>query len=207
MITRPLRSKVTDVGLFLAGLMGVSSTLFGGVQSLHRSLDTVVLQSGDRVVLKTRAGEVISLREDDNVSFPGDSIFETLSARQSTVVEGLVGPGSPMIGQSIASLKFRRRYGVYSLAVHRAGENVSRDLDSVILQVGDTILMEGSAEDLERLSTEQNLINLAEPRDRPFRRTKGSLRCRHHVGGYSIISSWFCSYHSFSIGRGCSGFY
>lgn len=165
-------SKVTDVGLFRRA-DGRVIDVIRGRESLHRALDTVILQPGDRVVLKTRAGEVISLREDDNVSFPGDSsIFETLSARQSTVVEGLVGPGSPMIGQSISSLKFRRRYGVYSLAVHRAGENVSRDLDSVILQVGDTILMEGSAEDLERLSAEQNLINLAEPRDRPFRRTK-----------------------------------
>jgi di/tricarboxylate transporter len=87
-------------------------------------------------------------------------------------VEGLVGPGSAVAGHPVGSLRLRRRYGVYPLAVHRAGENVSRDLDSVVMQVGDTVLMEGSAEDLERLSIDQGLINLSEPKDRPFRRTK-----------------------------------
>ncbi|NKD77569.1 SLC13 family permease [Haematospirillum sp. H1815] len=143
-----------------------------GEESLRRDLDRVVLEAGDRVILKTRAGEVISLREDSKVEFPGAHALEPLIARQATIAEGLVGPGSPMAGHPVGNLRLRRRYGVYPLAVHRAGENVSRDLDSVVLQVGDTVLMEGSAEDLERLSTDQGLINLSEPKDRPFRRTK-----------------------------------
>lgn len=143
-----------------------------GEESLRRNLDSVVLEAGDRVILKTRAGEVISLREDSKVEFPGTHALEPLIARQATIVEGLVGPGSAMAGHPVGSLRLRRRYGVYPLAVHRAGENVSRDLDSVVIQVGDTVLMEGSAEDLERLSIDQGLINLSEPKDRPFRRTK-----------------------------------
>jgi di/tricarboxylate transporter len=80
-----------------------------------------------------------------------------------------------MLGHDLLSLRLRRRYGVYPLAVHRHGENVSQNLDAVVLKPGDTLLLEGTPEDVRRLSDDQGLINLSEPRERAFRRTKAPL--------------------------------
>ncbi|MEL6679127.1 MAG: SLC13 family permease, partial [Pseudomonadota bacterium] len=64
----------------------------------------------------------------------------------------------------------RRRYGVYPLAVHRRNQNLGRQLDDVIVRVGDTLLLEGNPEDIQRLAQDVDLVNIAEPRERPFRR-------------------------------------
>lgn len=146
-----------------------------GEESLRRQTDTLRLAAGDRVLLKTRAGEIMSLRQEGQVEFPGAHTLEPVGERQTIVVEGLVGPASPITGRRVGSLRLRRRYGLYLLAIHRAGENIGSNLDECILEPGDTLLFEGLPEDVRRISDELSLINLSEPSERPFRRTKAPI--------------------------------
>lgn len=166
--------KVTEVSLFQRA-EGRLIDVVRGEESLRRTLDGLLLEPGDRVVLKTRAGEILSLRDDAQVAFPDAHTVEPVASRPSVVVEGLVGPTSPLVGQRIGVLRLRRHYGVYPLAVHRHGENVGRALDDVILRVGDVLLMEGTPEDVARLSREKGLVNPATPSDQPLRRNKAPL--------------------------------
>jgi hypothetical protein len=39
-----------------------------------------------------------------------------------------------MVGRSLGSMRLRRRYGVYPLAVHRRNQNIGRQLDDVIVR-------------------------------------------------------------------------
>ncbi|GAA0588444.1 SLC13 family permease [Caenispirillum bisanense] len=146
-----------------------------GDDSLRRDLDDVTLQAGDRVLVKTPVHEVMSLREDSAVSFHDPHALEPVGSRQTMVVEGLIAPESPMLGKTLRHLRLRRRYGVYPLAMHRRGENIGAKLEAVPLRVGDTLLMEGSAEDVRRLSDEQGIVNLTEPQERPYRRRKAPV--------------------------------
>lgn len=146
-----------------------------GDDSLRRDLDDVRLEAGDRVLVKTPVHEVMSLREDSAVSFHDPHALEPVGSRQTMVVEGLIAPESPMLGKTLRHLRLRRRYGVYPLAMHRRGENIGAKLEAVPLRVGDTLLMEGTAEDVRRLSDEQGIVNLTEPQDRPFRRRKAPV--------------------------------
>ena len=75
-----------------------------------------------------------------------------------------------MIGKSLGSLRLRRRYGVYLLAVHRRNQNLGRALESIVVRVGDTLLLEGAAEDIKRLAADLELIDVATPEARPYRR-------------------------------------
>jgi di/tricarboxylate transporter len=72
-------------------------------------------------------------------------------------------------------VRFRRRYGVYPLAVHRRAERVGSVLDEVRIRVGDTLLLEGDPEDIRRLSAEQNLADITQPTERPYRREKAPI--------------------------------
>lgn len=144
-------------------------------ESLRRRMAEVVLQVGDRVVLKTSVGEVMGLREDVNISFSAEHTVEPLGSRQTIVIEGLVGPRSPILGRKVGDLRLRRHYGVYPLAVHRHGENVGSGLDNVVLQIGDALLLEGAPEDVARLTSEKGLINPSVPSERPFRRAKAPI--------------------------------
>jgi di/tricarboxylate transporter len=79
------------------------------------------------------------------------------------------------VGRSLGSLRLRRRYGVYPLAVHRRNRNIGRQLDEVVVRVGDTLLLEGAPEDIRRLASDVDLIDIATPSERPYRRDRAPL--------------------------------
>ncbi|GEO80550.1 SLC13 family permease [Pararhodospirillum oryzae] len=146
-----------------------------GDESLRHDLGCVTLQAGDRVVVKTPAHEVMSLREEGAVAFHDPHALETIGRRETRVVEGVVAPESPLLGRPLRLARLRRRYGVYPLAMHRHGSNLGVHLESMQIRVGDTLLLEGSPEDLNRVSEDLGLVNLSEPRQRPYRRRKAPL--------------------------------
>jgi len=101
-----------------------------------------------------------------------DELIEQVDARQAMLVEALIGPKSKFLGRTLRQIRMARRYGVYPLALHRQGENASLKLDDTPLLVGDTLLLEGAPEDLNRLNEEADLLNLTEPSSKAFRRSK-----------------------------------
>ncbi|MDP5220816.1 SLC13 family permease, partial [Ruegeria sp. 2205SS24-7] len=75
----------------------------------------------------------------------------------------------------LGTLRLRRRYGVYPLAVHRRNENTGTKLDEVIVRIGDTLLLEGAAEDIARLATDAGLVDVNQPAERAYRRSQAPL--------------------------------
>jgi di/tricarboxylate transporter len=98
-----------------------------------------------------------------------------VSSRASTTVEALILPDCKLVGRSLGSLRLRRRYGVYPLAIHRRNQNIGRQLDEVVVRVGDTLLLEGAPEDIRRLAADMDLLDLNETTERPFRRGRAPL--------------------------------
>jgi di/tricarboxylate transporter len=136
-----------------------------GDASLRRALAGVALQAGDRVVLRTPMSEVLALKDSKDLR-----TVDKLSSVQTETVEVLITPGCHMLGRSLGSLRLRRRYGVYTLAVHRRNQNIGRQLDDLVVQVGDTLLLEGAAADIARLALDMDLVDIAQPSERAFRR-------------------------------------
>jgi di/tricarboxylate transporter len=156
--------KVMEVDLFKRDSMRVVDVLRGDA-SLRRALAGVELEAGDRVVLRTPMSEVLALQSSKDLRQ-----VDKLSSVQTQTVEVLITPGCLMVGRSLGSLRLRRRYGVYTLAAHRRNQNIGRQLDDLIVQVGDTLLLEGSAADIQRLALDMDLVDIAQPSERAFRR-------------------------------------
>lgn len=156
--------KVMDVDLFKRDSMRVVDVLRGDA-SLRRALAGVELEAGDRVVLRTPMSEVLALQSSKDLRQ-----VDKLSSVQTETVEVLITPGCQMVGRSLGSLRLRRRYGVYTLAVHRRNQNIGRQLDDLVVQVGDTLLLEGSSADISRLAQDMELVDIAQPSVRAYRR-------------------------------------
>ncbi len=162
-------AQVMEVALFKREGMWVIDVLRGD-ESLRRQFPDVTLAAGDRVVLRTEMTELLGLKDSNQVT-----LVDRVSSRRTTTVQALISPDCRLVGRSLGSLRLRRRYGIYPLAVHRRNENLGRQLDEVIVRVGDTLLLEGAPEDIRRLATEVDLVDLAEPSERPYRRKRAPL--------------------------------
>ncbi|CUH64114.1 transporter, divalent anion:Na+ symporter (DASS) family [Thalassovita gelatinovora] len=141
-----------------------------GDHSLRRNLQDVTLQVGDRVVLRTRMTELLSLQRDKSLKR-----LDQVGAVETSTVEVLITPGCKMVGRSMGSMRLRRRYGVYPLAVHRRNQNIGLQLDELVVRVGDTLLLEGAPEDIHRLARDMDMVDVTQPSARAFRRGHAPL--------------------------------
>jgi di/tricarboxylate transporter len=160
---------VLDIDIFKRDGVRVIDVLRGDA-SLRRDMASVTLQAGDRVVLRTEMTELMGLHARKDVH-----LVDKLSSVKTETVEVLIGPGCRMEGNRLGDLRLRRRYGVYVLAVHRHNQNIGRQLDDLIVRVGDTLLLEGAVEDIQRLAADMNLLDVNRPRVMAFRRDKAPI--------------------------------
>ena len=156
--------EVTGVQLFKRDGVRLIDVIRGDT-SLRRNLQGVELQVGDRVVLRTKMTELLSLQRDKSLKR-----VDQVSATATSTVEVLITPGCKMVGRTLGMLRLRRRYGVYPLAVHRRNQNIGRQLDDLIVRVGDTLLLEGSPEDIQRLARDMDMVDVSHPSARAYRR-------------------------------------
>ncbi|UWR21537.1 SLC13 family permease [Sulfitobacter sp. S190] len=169
--------EVLDVKLFKRDGVRLIDVVRGDA-SLRRNLAAVTLRVGDRVVLRTQMTELLSLQANKELKR-----VDQVSAVETTTVEVLITPGCKMVGRSLGSLRLRRRYGVYPLAVHRRNQNIGRQLDDLIVKVGDTLLLEGAAEDIQRLAADMEMVDVSQPSQRAYRRGHAPIA----VGGLIAI--------------------
>ena len=160
---------VLEVNLFKREGVRLVDVVRGDL-SLRRALQGVALQVGDRVVLRTEMTELLGIQENKDLQR-----VDQVSSVETTTVEVLITPGCKMIGRSLGSLRLRRRYGVYPLAVHRRNQNIGRQLDDLIVKVGDTLLLEGAAEDIVRLSQDMDMVDVSQPTARAYRRSHAPI--------------------------------
>jgi len=141
-----------------------------GDKSLRRNLDDVELRRGDRVVLRTDMAELLSIQDSKDVQR-----VNQVSTVETTTVEVLITPNCRMVDRKLGAMRLRRRYAVYPLALHRRDANISKQIDDITVKVGDTLLLEGAPEDIQRLAEDMNLGDVSEPSQRAFRRSRAPV--------------------------------
>ena len=161
--------RVLEVQQFKRSGVRVIDVLRGDA-SLRRDMDPVELQAGDRVVLRTEMSELLEMQNRTDMR-----VADKLSSVETQTVEVLITPGCIMVGRTLGALRLRRRYGVYPLALHRKDKNFGRQLDDIEVRVGDTLLLEGTPEDIKRLAVEMELVDISHPTARAYRRTKAPI--------------------------------
>ncbi len=147
--------------------------------SLRANLKSIVLQAGDRVVLRSPVSEMLTLKEQGNIAVGAAAnsrpSFEPIQTSETVIVEGVIGPQSRLVGRRLAGLGLARLYGVYVLAIHRRGENMADQMDEMRFDVGDTVLAEGPARGMRQMFDDGMLNNLTQSSDRAIRRDKAPI--------------------------------
>ncbi|MFT5883152.1 MAG: di/tricarboxylate transporter [Crocinitomicaceae bacterium] len=129
---------------------------------------------GDEIVFKGGVQALMGIKNNTDVDVRGEEKLglEDIRTESAVLMEGILGPGSSLAGRNLKELNFRQRFGVLILAVHRKGENLRERFEDERLKFGDTLLVQGPSEKMQRLFQQKDFINLSAPKHQESRTHK-----------------------------------
>ncbi len=125
-------------------------------------IDELKVQEMDRLLVTLPGALIQRINETEGIRFLAQSNLRELETRELKLVEGIIGPRSDLTGQTLQEIGFRRNYGIQVLALHRQGANLRKEISRVRLDFGDTLLMQGPAEAINRLQSGHDFIAITE---------------------------------------------
>jgi di/tricarboxylate transporter len=101
------------------------------------------LRAGDRLVFVGLVESVVDLQKIRGLKPATNQVFKLDAPRSHRcLIEAVVSDTCPLVGQTIRDGRFRSVYGAAIIAVARNGERVRKKVGDIILQPGDTLLLE-----------------------------------------------------------------
>ncbi len=128
-------------------------------------LDKLVIEARDRIRLTVHGASFEDFKMTGGLQFPAQRHLQVseMETQQLKLMEGVIGPQSSLAGKTLRELRFRQRYGVLILAVHRKGVDLRKRLEQVRLRVGDTLVLEGTVDGMNRLGRAHDFLIMDEP--------------------------------------------
>ncbi len=161
----PLSGKsVNDFLRKQIGRFRILEVLRSGVK-VPGEIGEILLQEGDRLLLAMSPKAVSSTDKSTGIHLsgtPGEGLTQ-INRTEGLLVEGVIGPASTLVGQSIDMSNFRQRFRLIPMAIHRMGENLSGDFTKIPLEFGDTLLLLGTHEALDSLLGSEDILLLNKP--------------------------------------------
>jgi di/tricarboxylate transporter len=109
------------------------------------------LRAQDRLVFVGIVDSVVDLQKMRGLKPATDQVFKLTSPRSHRcLVEAVVSNSCPVVGMTIRESQFRSVYQAVVIALARSGERVRKKLGDVVLQPGDTLLLETHPNFLEQ---------------------------------------------------------
>ncbi|MBC3542164.1 SLC13 family permease [Rufibacter sediminis] len=134
------------------------------------------IRTNDVLLVEGEIEDLIKVKETKGIQILADVIVEDdLVGGDIRLAEILITGKSDLLKNTIKQIEFLRRFGLVVLAVSRQGETIRTKIGDVQLQLGDLLLVQGSAERLEYLKTNQHLAVLDEFKPILFKERKGIL--------------------------------
>lgn len=102
-----------------------------------------VLQASDRLIFVGIIESVVDLQRIRGLIPATDQVFKLNEPRtQRCLIEAVVSDRCPILNRTIRDGQFRTRYDAAVLAVARSGERIRAKIGDIVLQAGDTLLLE-----------------------------------------------------------------
>ncbi len=127
-----------------------------------KALAGLTLEGDDELVIEGLRADLLKIKDKSGLDLKPDVHLadrdENGKSEDLTIVEGVLLPHSPLIGQTLRSLDFKDRYGLQVLAIHRAGR-LPASISATRLRLGDVLLLQGRPENVKALER-GNLFNI-----------------------------------------------
>lgn len=137
----PLAGRSVEEG-HLRHLQGVFLVeIERGAEVLAPVAPETVLRGGDLLTFVGRADMIPDVQATSGLVSSEQKHLDKFDTTRHIFFEVVLGPTSPLVGQTLKDAGFRARYQAAVVAIHRAGQRVHAKLGEVPLKVGDTLLV------------------------------------------------------------------
>ena len=138
-----------------AGLRGLPGLYLIEVDRNNETLSAVsaeiVLQGDDRLIFAGVVESVVDLQKFRGLRPATNQVFKLDEPRPNRhLLEAVVSHSCPLVGKSIREGRFRTNYNAAVIAVARHGERIDKRIGDIVLQSGDTLLLEARSNFLEQ---------------------------------------------------------
>ncbi len=120
------------------------------------------LERGDVFVVQGEISKIAELLHAPDFQFKEELTVgeKTLRSIDLTMVEAIVAPNSKLVGRSLEEIRFSREYGLTVMGIARLGRAITGRPTAVHLQFGDSLLLVGHPQGVDRLRENHNFIIL-----------------------------------------------
>ena len=144
-------------------------------ERIETLLHEVELEAGDVLIVKGNIDNIMRVREAEGLEIHPEVKLadEDLQSSDVSLAEGVISTRSRLIGKTLISADFRKRYQATVLAIRRHGGQIREKLGRVQLQFGDTLLIQGRKDRLQSLRESPDFMMLMEDQATPrYRKRK-----------------------------------
>ncbi len=148
-VAMTVRSDSSIVGRTIeaAGLRNLPGAYLAELERNGVALPAVspstILEAHDILIFVGVVESVVDLRKTRGLEPATDQITKVnMEKRERRLVEAVISARSPLVRRSVRESRFRTRYDAAIIAVHRGGERVPGKIGDIVLQAGDTVLLE-----------------------------------------------------------------
>ncbi|MEK7343109.1 MAG: SLC13 family permease [Pseudomonadota bacterium] len=155
-------------------LFGRSVVLLGlkrGGEIRRKDIAAEELHAGDHLIVRADGAALMTLRESHQFDL-GIASDSALSSQDGTVVEAMIAPSHPSIGERLIDIPFLHALRVRIIGIHRARHVPGPDLATTRVRGADRLLIAGGIDAMRALRDNPHLIGVDVSRVRAFRRQK-----------------------------------
>ncbi|WP_394357372.1 SLC13 family permease [Halorubrum alkaliphilum] len=137
-------------------------------QAFTEPLARKEVREGDVLVLRTDRGSLMSLVDAEGLDLAPDAEVsedqltteaDAIEAEtEQNLVEVVISPEAPLIGETLETLNFRGRYDATVLAIRRGGRVIHARMDERRLRAGDTLLLQATEDTITRFSNDRDFV-------------------------------------------------
>jgi len=137
-------------------------------QAFTEPLARKEVREGDVLVLRTDRESLMSLVDAEGLDLAPDAEVsedqltteaDPIDAEtEQDLVEVVISPEAPLIGETLETLNFRGRYDATVLAIRRGGRVIHARMDERTLRAGDTLLLQATEDTITRFSNDRDFV-------------------------------------------------
>ncbi len=132
------------------------------------------IQGNDILIVECSVENLIKIKETPELDVLADTIGDKVIENEKIILaELLIIPGSRLVNKSLKEARFRQNYDMVVLAIQRFGDTVSQKIGGLHLKIGDTLLVQGTREDIDNNRSTNDFSIIGDFRVNMFKEKKG----------------------------------